>query len=122
MKTKLFLSSVLAAVAMTVLLPGAFAAAQDQPDPYVAPSPTVSNDNATPPSPEATGPTDVASKEITFPGEESNGSTSSDTAASTLAFTGGDVVGLAAIGLAAIGVGFAMVIVRNRHGGADSPA
>lgn len=110
MRKKLLLGSVFAAITMAVLLPGTFAAAQDQPDPYIAPSPVAL-------------PTDVDSKEITFPDAASNGSTGSagsETAASSLAFTGGDVVGLAAIGLSAIGIGFATMAVRTRHRGTDA--
>lgn len=120
MKTKLFVSSVIAAIASAVMLPGTFAAAQDGTDPYVSPSPVVAEVTTVPPSPDAVdvpssesaAPTDVASSEWAR----------TDVASTNLAFTGGDVAALVALGLAAIVIGSTMTVLRNRHRGADSPA
>lgn len=120
MKTRALLSSV--TIALTVLLPGTFAAAQDGADPYVAPSPTVSGATTVPPSAEPAAPTDVASNELVLDNAASNEAATNEVASSNLAFTGGDVAALAGVGLLAIALGFAMVILRNRNRGADTVA
>ncbi|MCZ7627694.1 MAG: hypothetical protein M5U19_00660 [Microthrixaceae bacterium] len=120
MKTKLVLGSVIAAISLTFLLPGGFAAAQDGTDPYISPSPTVAEATTVPPAPDAVASTSEESGAPT--GVASNELTTNEVASSNLAFTGGDVAALAGVGLLAIALGFAMVILRNRNRGADTVA
>lgn len=116
MKKMLLMGSLVAAVALTVLLPGAFAAAQDGTDPYVSQTPTVADATSIPPASDAAAPSAAEQASAQQQG------TTGEVASSNLAFTGGDVAAVAGLGLAALAIGFGLLVLRNRHRTSDTPA